>query len=167
MSCAFCFQNTQKKTNWKAEYVHGLEWLHGDLGKLKNGGLIIVISASGTTPEMYDTLLQIQQKIQKNNNDIIIASVMCRNMNELPNLMQFKNNTFIGKLSDINICLGNQSLKDGSNMQDLLGKLPTRSILVTQTFINGVLTELVNKNQITKNDFIDNHPGGSIGKLKK
>ena len=37
-----------------AQWVHGTEWVHGDLGALRKGDCVIAISHSGKTSELLD-----------------------------------------------------------------------------------------------------------------
>lgn len=46
---------------------------------------------------------------------------------------------------------------------DLLGKVPTRSIITTEAFVNALVSYVTAATDYKQEDFLHNHPGGSIG----
>lgn len=126
-----------------SEFVHASEWIHGDLGKLKADDLIIVLSLSGATPELVNVLPHWQQR------GVILCAICCHD------------NTIIGKAA--HSCI----VSTFGDQQELLTKIPTRSVVVQETVCNALLTELTHRKNVNLQHFLFNHPGGAIGTTKK
>ena len=56
----------------------------------------------------------------------------------------------------------------GSDFKELMGCVPSRSVIIQEAFINAVMTMLNEQDPVTtKKAFKINHPGGNIGKILK
>ena len=49
---------------------------------------------------------------------------------------------------------------------ELLGSVPSGSIVAQEAIANAVVAALITNRGFTKADFVKNHPGGSIGQQK-
>ncbi|ETO29098.1 KpsF/GutQ family protein [Reticulomyxa filosa] len=139
------------------------------------------MSASGSTPDLMSALQSIQNvlymktyvlkkryevfkkyiHIQSNLNEgtnITIVGICCN-----PHIKQDNNPNHFGKYCDVLINL----TPTVTNINELLDKIPTRSVVMQEAFINATLSALINQNKISKSDFLVNHPGGSIGKNER
>ena len=146
--------------NYSSEYINGIEWIHGDIGKLSDNDIIISLSVSGKTPELYNSIQYIKQTKP---NSIKIIGIF--NINETDfNSSSLKNNShFIGSFCDHILCLGSQHINS-----ELLQHLPSTSIIIQESAINAILSELIGKDiKHYKHIFLGNHPGGNIGKISK
>ena len=120
-----------------SHFVHGTEWVHGDLGVACTGDLVIGLSHSGNTVE----LTAIQEEL--NRRDVKLAAIVGTFDSEL------------GRNADHVII--------APAMDEILGKVPSRSIVVQEAVVNAIVAEIVELREFTTDDFIVNHPGGSIG----
>ena len=121
------------------------DMFHGDMGILKNGDVILYITNSGNT----DELLTVSKYIKEN------FSVMqiCISNNPSAKLASFVDYSF-------NIC--NFKIKEA----DTLNIAPTVSCVIFMTLLDIIGIHLAELNEITREDFQRNHPGGDIGKIK-
>ena len=123
-----------------AHFVHGTEWVHGDLGVACPGDLVVGFSHSGNTEEL--AVLPVFLKPRGVPLAAIIGS----------------NDSALGRTADHVIVAPADS--------EILDKVPSRSIVVQEAVVNGIIAEVVEHRSFTINDFIVNHPGGSIGKSR-
>ena len=123
-----------------AQFVHASEWFHGDLGCLDSGSLVLSFSHSGNTKELCDlaSLLQTRE-------DVSSAAIV---------------GSSEGKLCDL--CDDVIVVPCGD---ELLGLVPSRSIVAQEAVTNAILSELVERRDFQTEDFGRNHPGGNIGKI--
>lgn len=121
-------------------FLHPAEGIHGDLGMVVMGDIIIAISNSGETDEIIDLLPQIKRFDIK--------------------LIAFTGNTesTLAKKSDIVI--------DVSVVEEAcpLNLVPTASTAATLAMGDAVAISLLKKKGIKAEDFAVFHPGGSLGK---
>jgi hypothetical protein len=45
----------------RASFIHGSEWVHGDLGGCRSGDIAVLFSHSGRTPELVDAASKLRQ----------------------------------------------------------------------------------------------------------
>lgn len=120
------------------------ELQHGTFGGIKNGDIVIVLSNSGETREVLDSINYIKTMLL----DINIISVT-------------KYGSTLSELSDFSLCY---------NISDEGGvlKYPPKNSILIQTFILQTLcTLLEEKLNISLDEYKVNHYGGSINKLIK
>jgi D-arabinose 5-phosphate isomerase GutQ/sugar/nucleoside kinase (ribokinase family) len=123
-----------------AEYVHASEWVHGDLGKTSAGDVVIALSHSGKTAELIEAIPHLQRR------NVTVCAITS---SDTCPLAQFAD-----------ACIAYDMHKDAP---DLLGKVPSRSLIVQEAVCNGVVSCVADRKQVTLRDFIFSHPGGSIG----
>ncbi len=121
------------------------DMLHGDIGILKPEDTIIYASNSGNT----DELLEVSEYIHKN----FTVCQVCVTNNPSALLSKFVDHS-------INIC--NFKILEA----DTLDMAPSISCVMFMMVFDIVGIHLAELNQITKQDFQRNHPGGSLGKIK-
>ena len=132
--------DTMTSTGTVAVFVHSSDALHGSLGVIGNGDVVIALSNSGETEE----LLAILPSLKKRNVSII---------------------SIVGNL---NSTLARQSnvVLDSSVDQEAcpLNLAPTTSTTVALSIGDALAMTLSNLKGWTEEDFASNHPAGRLGK---
>lgn len=126
-------------TGTPAYYLDGTEAIHGSSGQVKKGDVVIAISNSGNTEELKKSIMTIHA-----NNGIVIA-------------VSGGLESWLFKHSDLQLYAG------VGQEGDCLNKPPRASILVEMLLLQSLSVLLQYRKQITKQDYIRWHPGGSIG----
>lgn len=138
------FAATLTSTGTPSCYLHLAESLHGDLGIVSEGDIVICISKSGESKEFkeiisYNTSLKI----------ITIA------ITEVPQ-------STLATLSDYSIIL------PASEEACFLGLAPTTSTTKCLVLCDAIAVTLLKLKKFNEQDFLRFHPGGSLGnKLKR
>jgi arabinose-5-phosphate isomerase len=130
---------TLSSTGSPAIYINSSEANHGDLGVIQNNDIIIALSKSGKTKEMFPII-----NFAKNNKIELIA-------------ITADPNSFLAKSSNI-ICLI-------PNIAEAcpLNLAPTISTTMMLVLGDSIAMELMKKNKFNKNNFKHFHPGGMLG----
>merc|ERR1712166_294464 len=125
-------------TGTPSQWVHASEWMHGDLGAVRAGDTIVAFSHSGRSAEI----------------EAAIPFFKSRRANVLA--VVGREGSPLAEASDACVVApaGNE----------ILGLVPSRSIVVQEAVINAVISEVVERLGFSEKDFAHNHPGGSIGK---
>ena len=131
---------TLSSTGTPAIFVHPSEAIHGDIGVISKLDIILLISNSGSTPEILSILPNLKKKGCK------IMS-LCGNTNSK-----------IYEESEISVCI---SVKKEACPHNLAPTASTTTALVAGDVIAIILMKM--KNFEAKN-FGENHPGGKLGK---
>lgn len=131
---------TLASTGTSAIFVNAAEALHGDLGMISEGDIVIAISNSGNS----DEILSILNPIKK-----IGAKIVAFTGNEKSTL---------AKYSKIVIDIGVE--KEACP----IGQAPMSSTTATLVMGDALAVALMKLRNFTKNDFAKYHPGGSLGK---
>jgi arabinose-5-phosphate isomerase len=121
----------------RASFVHGSEWHHGDLGTLRRGDVLISFSHSGRTAELVDVVSRAGA-----------AGVRAY--------------AVTGDAGSP-LALAGVGHVAAPAAGELLGRVPTRSVVVQEAAANAVLSAVVAALQLTPEAFKANHPGGAIG----
>jgi len=114
------------------------EWAHGDLGALSSGDVVLVFSHSGKTVEAIMAAKGVKAK------GASVISVTSDTTSPL------------AKISDL-------VLSTATLESDLLGIIPTRSIIAQEALVNSLIQTLALVNGVTAASFRKDHPGGNIG----
>jgi arabinose-5-phosphate isomerase len=125
-------------TGTPAFFIHPSEASHGDLGMITNIDLIIMLSNSGETNELFDTVNYCKRY------NISIAAITMNKKSTLAN-----NSNFLLTLP---------MQKESSTLS-----APTTSALMTLSLGDALVTALHEAKGFTKDDFKLFHPGGKIG----
>lgn len=131
---------TLTSTGTLATYLHPTEALHGDVGMVRRGDVIIAISKSGETDEL-DALIPIIRSFELP----VIAITASRDSS-------------LGKQADLVLELGD--VQEACNM-DLV---PTTSTTATLAVGDALAVALLSLRGFGPSDFHQLHPGGSIGR---
>ena len=131
---------TLSSTGTPAIFVHPSEAMHGDIGVISKLDIVLLISNSGSTPEILSILPSLKKKGCK------IMS-LCGNTNSK-----------IYEESEISVCI---SVKKEACPHNLAPTASTTTALVAGDVIAIILMKM--KNFEPKN-FGENHPGGKLGK---
>lgn len=126
-------------TGTPAYFLDGTEAIHGSSGQVREGDVVIAISNSGNTEELKKTVQTL-----KNNGVQIIAVT--------------------GDKTSWLYRQGDAQLIAGVELEgDLLNKPPRASILVEMLALQCLSVMLQYEKDITKQDYVRWHPGGSLG----
>jgi len=127
-------------TGTPAFFVHSTEGVHGDLGMIEKGDIVIMISNSGETAEVLHLLPTLEKIGSKK---IAITS---------------RGDSTLAKACDVALTYQYQTEADH------LGLAPTTSSTLTLVIGDALAIALSKLRQFTKEDFHLYHPGGSLGK---
>jgi arabinose-5-phosphate isomerase len=122
----------------RASFVHGSEWVHGDLGVAGAGDVAVLLSHSGRTPELVDTASHLAAR------GVHVASITGDDRSPL------------AQASGLAHLLAHAQ-------SELLGAVPTRSVVAQEAVVNGLLAAVVEASGLTAGEFRRHHPGGAIG----
>ncbi len=125
-------------TGTPAFFIHPGEASHGDMGMITETDLVIMISNSGETQELFDTINYCKRY------NIVIAAITMKKASTLANN------------SDFLLLLPEQ--KESSAIS-----APTTSALMTLSLGDALVTALHEARGFTEEDFKLFHPGGKIG----
>jgi arabinose-5-phosphate isomerase len=131
---------TFNSTGQPAIFVHAADAIHGDLGNIQSGDVVICISKSGNTPEITALLPLI-----KNMGNSIIA--LAGNMN-----------SFLAKESDFALDISVEKEACPNNLA------PTSSTTAQLVMGDAIAVSLLACKDFTDKDFARFHPGGTLGK---
>ncbi|MFA8343224.1 MAG: SIS domain-containing protein [Rhodothermaceae bacterium] len=131
---------TLNSTGTPAIYMHPTDAVHGDLGMVRKGDTVIVISKSGNTEELIDLLYMIRRL------DVKIIGMLGN--------MTSKSKPLCDVVLDV-------SVKEEACPHDLA---PTTSTTTALVMGDALAVALIEKRGFTAEDFALLHPGGSLGK---
>jgi len=134
---------TLNSTGTPSFFLHPVEAMHGDLGMVMTGDVILAISYSGETAELNGLL----RALKKRGNRIIA--------------MTGQKNSSLALAADI--VLDIQVPKEACP----LGLAPTASTTATLALGDALAVVLLNRKKFQEEDFRLNHPGGSLGQRLK
>lgn len=135
------FVGTMNSYGLNAGFLHTNTAVHGDLGIVKPGDLVMLLSKSGNTQET----LVLAQHLQKRE-----CSTWALSFGKEAKVYDYVQNPFYMHLS---------------HEGDEWDIVPNNSTTVYLIVLQGIAIELANRFGIDKESFGLNHPGGSIGKL--
>jgi D-arabinose 5-phosphate isomerase GutQ/sugar/nucleoside kinase (ribokinase family) len=121
----------------KSAFVHGSEWVHGDMGAAGSGDVLVAFSHSGKSVEVVDAAARLKAK------GVRVFSVTGDPASPLAKaaLAHFR----------------------APATGELLDTVPTRSVVAQEAVANAALSALVAATGLTRAAFKANHPGGAIG----
>ena len=131
---------TLTSTGTASYFLHAAEGAHGDLGIVTRDDIVICISKSGETEELYD-LLPVFRKL----GTPIIA-------------LTGEPDSTLGRAATVNL---NISVKEEACPHDLAPTTSTTAMLVMG---DALAVALLEKRNFSKEDYAFFHPGGSLGK---
>jgi arabinose-5-phosphate isomerase len=131
---------TLASTGTPAFFLHAGEGIHGDLGMVMKGDVIVAVSNSGETEE----ILQLLPHFKLNGLKLIV--------------MTGKPDSTLGKAGDVVLDVG---VKQEACP---LGLTPTASTTATLAMGDALAVVLLEKKEFKEQDFALRHPGGILGR---
>jgi len=131
---------TFNSTGTPSIFMHAADAIHGDLGMIQKNDIVILISNSGTTPE-----IKVLAPLIKNGGNILVAMVG-------------KKNSDLGRHADYIL---NTAVKQEACPHNLA---PTSSTTVQLAMGDALAVCLLEARGFTSKDFAKYHPGGALGK---
>lgn len=137
------FVGTMLSLGMNASFLHTNTAIHGDLGMIQPGDLVIMTSKNGTTSES----VYLTQIIQQDRKDVKLW------------LLSFNASSILVDT----IGLDRSIIVEMSHEGDLWNIVPNNSSTLSLIILQTLAIELSRRMRITLSDFRKNHPGGSIG----
>ncbi|MCM1056847.1 MAG: SIS domain-containing protein [Firmicutes bacterium] len=126
-----------------AFFMHTNSAVHGDLGAVKDGDLVILLSKSGETVE-----------------SVYLAELLVKRNVDLWLLTFNKKSTLSEKVS-------NKIILDLEQEGDPWNVMPNNSTTINLIVLQGLVMQLAEREQLDIRELKRNHPGGYIGELLK
>ena len=123
-------------------FLNPVDSVHGDMGVISDEDIIIAISKSGNTEELVIFLHHVHKKK---------CEIISIHSNESNRSLDYSTH-------DIFLPIDKEA--------DHLNIVPTTSIAVYTIFLQSIACEISRRKNLTLEQFVTNHPGGSIGKTK-
>ena len=139
---------TLSSTGTPALYLHPVEAVHGDLGMVVRGDVVLALSASGETEEILRLLATIKRL------QVPLISMTC---DETSNSAKREISTLA---SAAEVSLECSIAKEACS----LGLAPTASTTTMLALGDALAVTLAEKRGFKEEDFADLHPGGKLGK---
>ena len=136
--------STYSSMNIRSFFIDPVEGLHGAMSTIRENDIVVAVSKSANTVELYYFLKNL--KLKTPNTQIVL----------------FHSNSF-GKcieVSDVDIEVKIRNENDKFNI------IPINSITIFTILLQSIGVELSYHNGLTREQFLSNHPGGSIGGVK-
>jgi arabinose-5-phosphate isomerase len=145
---------TLSSTGSPALYLHPVEALHGDLGMIVRGDLVLALSASGETEEILQLLATIKRL------QVPLISMTCEDMAESLAGVGARSTRVSTLAAAADVAL------DCSISQEAcaLGLAPTASTTTMLALGDALAVALSEKRGFKEEDFANLHPGGKLGK---
>jgi len=134
---------TFSSTGTSALFMHATEALHGDLGVVRGGDVVLLLSNSGETQEVIDVARSLRDMRVKT---IAVCSSKSSTLSSLCSLC-----IPIGKHKEL----------------DHNGLAPTASAIVMMSIGDALAVVLSKRKRFSKKDFSRCHPAGEIGKAAR
>jgi len=138
---------TLSSTGSPALYLHPVEALHGDLGMIVRGDVVLALSASGETEEILQLLATIKRL------QVPLISMTCDDTNG-----GNKKTSTLASAADV--ALDCSISKEACS----LGLAPTASTTTMLALGDALAVALSDKRGFKEEDFANLHPGGKLGK---
>jgi arabinose-5-phosphate isomerase len=139
---------TLASTGTPALYMHPVEALHGDLGMIVRGDVVLALSASGETEEILQLLATIKRL------QVPLIALTC------DEVMQAKRDNLSTLALAADVALDCSVAKEACS----LGLAPTASTTTMLALGDAVAMALSEKRGFKEEDFANLHPGGKLGK---
>lgn len=133
--------STLTSTRTPSIFIHPTEALHGDMGNVNEGDVVIALSNSGESIEVNKFV-----SICKKRNAKVISVLNAKSSK-------------LASISDVSIILHTPREADESNL------IPTSSAISMMAVGDAISICLMKLKGYSSNDFVRNHPSGNIGRL--
>jgi len=145
---------TFASTGTPALYLHPAEALHGDLGMVMRGDLVLALSASGETAE----ILELLPTIKRLGVPLVTMTGDCLHGGNGASLDNPTVRSSLAQAADVALDCSIQ--KEACS----LGLAPTASTTTMLALGDALAVELSERRGFRAEDFADLHPGGKLGK---
>jgi len=149
---------TLSSTGTPALFMHPVEALHGDLGMLAKGDVVIALSASGETEEILQLLATIKRL------QLPLIAITCdenAGVGRAPspaNTHAAEKQSTLGSAADVSLTCS------VTEEACTLGLAPTASTTAMLALGDALAVALSHKKGFKEEDFANLHPGGKLGK---
>ncbi len=136
------FVGTMLSLGLNSTFLHTNTAVHGDLGTIRKGDLILILSKSGETSESKRLLDYVRDELKRDNTIWT---------------MTFKEDSYLAKNSPNTLTIPLEHEGDDWN------KVPNNSTTVYLIVLQALAMNVAKRKDVKYEDFILNHPGGAIG----
>ncbi len=145
---------TLNSTGSPALYLHPVEALHGDLGMIVRGDVVLALSASGETEEILQLLATIKRL------QVPLISMTCDAVTDVQADKSVRNTSASTLASAADVALDCSISQEACS----LGLAPTASTTTMLALGDALAVALSEKRGFKEEDFANLHPGGKLGK---
>lgn len=151
---------TLSSTGTPSLFMHPVEALHGDLGMLAQGDIVIALSASGETEEILQLLATIKRL------RIPLIAITCNGHVERAPTPAKSNATSVKQSKSSTLSSAADVALSCAVAQEActLGLAPTASTTAMLALGDALAVALAERKGFKEEDFADLHPGGKLGK---
>jgi arabinose-5-phosphate isomerase len=158
---------TLSSTGTPALYLHPVEALHGDLGMVVRGDVVLALSASGETEEilaLLATIKRLRVPLIAMTGDEIFEDVNSRSLDFARDDRAEDGTT--GRVKQSTLAAAAEVALDCSIAQEAcsLGLAPTASTTTMLALGDALAVTLSERRGFKEEDFANLHPGGKLGK---
>src|SRR6202142_1726773 len=145
---------TLSSTGSAALYLHPGEALHGDLGMIVRGDIVLALSASGETDEILQLLATIKRL------QVALIAMTCEGVAEVHADKSVRATKASTLASSADVALDCSISQEACS----LGLAPTASTTTMLALGDALAVALSEKRGFKEEDFANLHPGGKLGK---
>jgi arabinose-5-phosphate isomerase len=145
---------TLSSTGSPALYLHPVDALHGDLGMIVRGDVVLALSASGETEEILQLLATIKRL------QVPLISMTCDDSAKKPAVEVARSTRASTLASSADVALDCSISEEACS----LGLAPTASTTSMLALGDALAVALSEKRGFKEEDFANLHPGGKLGK---
>jgi arabinose-5-phosphate isomerase len=148
---------TLSSTGTPALFMHPVEALHGDLGMLARGDVVMALSASGETEEILHLLATIK-RLQLPLIAVTCDAVPASSANPAPKASSAAGPSTLAAAAEVSLSCA------VAEEACTLGLAPTASTTAMLALGDALAMALAEKKGFKEEDFANLHPGGKLGK---
>src|SRR6266550_4330255 len=145
---------TLSSTGSPALYLHPVDALHGDLGMIMRGDVVLALSASGETEEILQLMATIKRL------QVPLVAMTCDDLVEVHADKSVRATLASTLASAADVALDCSISKEACS----LGLAPTASTTTMLALGDALAVALSEKRGFKEEDFANLHPGGKLGK---
>lgn len=134
------FVGTMLSLGFDAGFLHTNSAVHGDMGMVKSGDLVIILTKSGSTAE-----------------SVYLADLLQKREGVNIWLLSFKYGSILDKK------IGKSLIIEMEHEGDMWNIVPNNSTTLNLIILQALAMTLAQKFNLSLDDFKKNHPGGAIG----
>lgn len=134
------FVGTMLSLGFEAGFLHTNSAVHGDMGMVKPGDLVIILTKSGSTAE-----------------SVYLADLLQKREGVNLWLLSFKHGSILDKK------IGKSLIVELEHEGDMWNIVPNNSTTLNLIILQALAMTLAKKFNLSLDDFKQNHPGGAIG----